>query len=114
MLRRDKISKLIGFAMKSRNLVYGEANCLTAIKSGKAKFVFIASDISSNTEKRLVDKCNFRNIKTSRIFDRYELGNMIGREFAGSIAITDSNFCKGILEQLGGEAIGKEESVYNC
>ena len=100
--------------MKSRNLVYGEYNCLTAIKSSKAKLVFVASDISSNTEKRLIDKCNFRNIKTSRIFNRYELGNMIGKEFTASIAITDNNFCKGILEQLGGEAIGKEESLYNC
>ena len=78
-----------------------------------AELVFIANDVSENTKKRLLDKCNFRNIKTILIFDRYELGNMIGREFSACIAITDNNFCNGILEQLGGEAIGKEESIHN-
>ncbi|MGP1597388.1 L7Ae/L30e/S12e/Gadd45 family ribosomal protein [Peptoanaerobacter stomatis] len=113
-MNKEKISKLVGFAMKSRNLTFGENNCLTSIKSKKAKLVFIANDVSENTKKRLLDKCNFRNIKTILIFDRYELGNMIGREFSACLAITDNNFCNGILEQLGGEAIGKEESIYNC
>jgi len=48
-VNKKKISALLGFAMKSRKLVYGEQNTLNAIKSNKAKIVFIASDISDNT-----------------------------------------------------------------
>ena len=112
-MNKQKISRLIGLAMRSRNLVYGESNCLNA-KSEKAKLVFIASDSSENTRKRLEDKSNFRNIKTSSIFDRYELGKIIGKEFSVCVAITDKNFSNGILDELGGEAIGKEESLHNC
>ena len=113
-MNKQKISRLIGLAMRSRNLVYGESNCLNAIKSEKAKLVFIASDSSENTRKKLEDKSNFRNIKTSSIFDRYELGKIIGKEFSVCVAITDKNFSNGILDELGGEAIGKEESLHNC
>lgn len=99
--------------MRSRKLVYGEYNTLKAIKIGKAKLVFLASDSSQNTEKRLLDKSKYRNIETSRIFDRYELGAIIGKEFSICMAITDKNFVDGIKKYLGGETIGKEESIYN-
>ena len=113
MINKEKISRLIGLAMRSRKLTYGEHSTLEAIKSGKAKIVFIANDLSENTEKRLLDKSNYRNITTSRIFDRYELGNIIGKEFSSCIAIIDTNFANGIKEYLGGQTIGKEESIHN-
>lgn len=110
-MNKEKISRLLGLAMRSRNLVFGESNCLNAIKSSKAKLVFISSDASENTRKRLQDKCSFRNIHTSGVFDRYELGKIIGKDFSVCIAVTDKNFCNGILSELGGEAIGKEKSL---
>ena len=112
-MNKKKISALLGFAMKSRKLVYGEQNTLNAIKSNKAKIVFIASDISDNTRKRLVDKSNYRNIPINSTFDRYELGRIIGKEFAGCLAVTDKNFFEGIMKYIGGENIGKEESLHN-
>ena len=110
-MNKEKISKLVGFAMKSRNLTFGENNCLTSIKSKKAKIVFIASDASGNTAKRLRDKANYRGIVICDIFSRDELGKAIGEQERVSICINDKGFAKAIMELLGGENYGENKSI---
>ena len=110
-LNKEKILALIGFAYKSRKLVSGEGITLEYIKSNKAKLVFIASDASENTRKRISDKCNFRSIELVDIFTRYEIGKAIGKEERVAVGITDQNFADSIKKLLGGGAYAKNESL---
>lgn len=98
----EKIKRLLGLAMRSRNLVAGEYISLDNIKRSKAKLVIISEDISENTKKRIINKCNYRNIPFVSLFDRNELGNILGKEMAVVVAVTDKNFAEGIINELGG------------
>lgn len=98
----EKIKRLLGLAMRSRNLVAGEYISLDNIKRSKAKLVIISEDISENTKKRIINKCNYRKIPFVSLFDRNELGNILGKEMAVVVAVTDKNFAEGIINELGG------------
>ena len=56
----SKVLTLIGFAYKSRKMVSGEGITLEAIKKNKVKLVFLASDASENTRKRMERSINRR------------------------------------------------------
>ena len=112
-MNKAKIQTLLGFAMKSGKLSLGENAVLETIKFGKAKIVFIASDASQNTSKRLLDKSNYRHIPVCMDLDRYELGKAIGREYCMSIALKDKNFALGIKKEMGGNAIDEKEDICN-
>lgn len=112
-MNKVKIQRLLGLAMRSGKLSLGEYACLDTIKSGKAKYVFIANDASDNTKKRLNDKSNYRGLPVCMEFDRYELGQAIGRQYCMSIAVKDRNFAQGIARETGGNAIEEKKDIYN-
>ena len=108
---KNKVLTLIGFAKKCGKAFSGEEITLEKIKSKKAKIVFIASDASGNTAKRLRDKANYRGIVICDIFSRDELGKAIGEQERVSICINDKGFAKAIMELLGGENYGENKSI---
>ena len=108
---KNKVLTLIGFAKKCGKAFSGEEITLEKIKSKKAKIVFIASDASGNTVKRLRDKANYRGIVICDIFSRDELGKAIGKQERVSICINDKGFAKAIMELLGGENYGENKSI---
>lgn len=64
----DRLLQLLGICMRARQLVSGEEQVLKAIQQQKAKLVFIGSDISQLTQKKLTDKSHFYEIpETKRI-----------------------------------------------
>ena len=85
----SKVLTLIGFAYKSRKMVSGEGITLESIKKNKVKLVFLASDASENTRKRIKDKCSYRDIPVSEELDRLQIGNAIGKDERVVIGITD-------------------------
>ncbi|CBH21811.1 Ribosomal protein [Acetoanaerobium sticklandii] len=104
----SKVLTLIGFAYKSRKMVSGEGITLEAIKKNKVKLVFLASDASENTRKRIKDKCSYRDIPVSEELDRQQIGNAIGKDERVVIGITDEGFSQSMLKLLGGGAYAKD------
>ena len=104
----SKVLTLIGFAYKSRKMVSGEGITLEAIKKSKVKLVFLASDASENTRKRIKDKCSYRDIPVSEELDRLQIGNAIGKDERVVIGITDEGFSQSMLKLLGGGAYAKD------
>lgn len=100
---KEKISTLLGFAKKSRNLSLGEGISLEQIKKKKAKLVFLASDAGPNTAKRINDKAAFYQIPLSTIFNRFELGKIFGDDEKVVVAVTDNGFANRMKELLGGD-----------
>ena len=104
----SKVLTLIGFAYKSRKMVSGEGITLEAIKKNTVKLVFLASDASENTRKRIKDKCSYRDIPVSEELDRLQIGNAIGKDERVVIGITDEGFSQSMLKLLGGGAYAKD------
>lgn len=111
---KNKIDTMIGFARKSRNIVSGEGICLEKIRSKKAKIVFLASDAGPNTEKRIIDKAKHNNIPVSRIYNRTELGKLVGTEEKVVIAVIDKGFAERIKELLGGDDSEHYQNISTC
>lgn len=96
----QKCIQLLGLANKARKIVTGEDLVLTEVKSKRAKMVFLASDASANTEKKMTDKCTYYGIQVIRNFDRVSLGTAIGKEARVSLAVLDAGFAKKMIQIL--------------
>ena len=89
-------------------MISEERITLEAIKKNKVKLVFLASDASENTRKRIKDKCSYRDIPVSEELDRLQIGNAIGKDERVVIGITDEGFSQSMLKLLGGGAYAKD------
>ena len=73
-------------------------------RSGGKQFdvvVLEASDTSSNTHKKISDKCVYYNVKHIRLDATCEiLGKAVGKRAAAVVAIADENFCRAVLLKL--------------
>jgi ribosomal protein L7Ae-like RNA K-turn-binding protein len=66
--------------------------------------VIEASDTSENTHKKISDKCAYYKAMHIRIESDCEiLGKAVGKSATATVAITDRNFCRAILEKLNGK-----------
>jgi len=86
--------QLLGLAARARKTISGEELVVKEIRNGNAKLVFLASDASANTSKKIQDKCTFYKVEYYVFGDRYDLGHATGKEARVAIAITDSGFAK--------------------
>ena len=91
---------MIGLAMKAGKISSGEYQTEYSVKIGKAFFVIIASDASTNTRKKFQNMCDFYEVECISKYTKEELGQMIGREYRACLAINDSGFAQSIKQQL--------------
>lgn len=101
----DRIMNAFGLAKRAGKCVMGTEMCVENIRSKKAKLVIAASDLSSNTIKRLTDSCNYHNVEL--IFanaDKMLLGQKLGKKNGtSSAAILDEGFvniCRKIYNEV--------------
>lgn len=66
----------------------------------RAHLVIVASDASDNTKKHFSDMCAYRKVPYAEYADKTSLGHAIGKEFRASLAVTDENLAKLILNKL--------------
>ena len=96
----DRLLQLLGICMRARQLVSGEEQVLKAIQQSKANLVFIGSDISPLTKKKLTDKGLFYEIPTTEAYTAAQLTQAIGLHRA-TIAVMDAGFAKKMITLLG-------------
>ncbi len=93
----DKFYNMLGFAMKSGNIVSGEHTCEMNLPTRKISLLIIAEDASENTRERfefLAEKNNCKYI----IFDKKEnLSKAIGKYNRNVYGITNKKFSREIL-----------------
>ena len=86
----NKINSYIGFAIKSRKVVYGADNIL---KSNACKLVIISDALAQNTQQKLQTK----NIKIITVPESdYQTLNLKGL----AVAITDSSLAQAIINNI--------------
>lgn len=99
-MKPDKVLSMTGIAAKAGNIVSGEFSTEKAVKSMQAYLVMVASDASDNTKKHFSDMCAYRNVPYFEYADKDRLGNCIGKELRASLAVTNENLAKTIIEKL--------------
>ena len=91
---------LLGLANRARKIISGEELSLKEIRSRKAKLVLVSKDASTNTVKKITDKCRSYDVPFRMIENREMLGHAIGKEARVVVAILDGGFAKKMLTLL--------------
>lgn len=96
----EKLKSMLGFAQKSGNLVSGMDSCEIAMKKGKLKLLFIASDAANNTMDKASSMCKYREIPYSTLFTKEELSQAIGKFNRTVVGIVDEKFANRLKELI--------------
>lgn len=99
MENKQKVLQLLGLARRARKVETGVDLALAAVRSGKAKLVFCASDAGKNTIKKMTDKCQSYAVMCSLDLTQIELSDAIGSK-RSVVAVTDTGFSKKFMELL--------------
>ena len=70
---------------------------ITSIQKNVAQIVFLATDASLETIKRIEDKCNYYNIKCVKLFNTEELNNACGKNNIKVLSINDKGFYESVI-----------------
>ncbi|MDB7100895.1 YlxQ-related RNA-binding protein [Enterococcus mundtii] len=100
-MNRQKAKNLIGLAMRAGKMITGEELTIGDIRRQKAKIVFVASDASENTRKKIKDKSSYYEVPCFELFSEEEITQMIGKP-RKVIGITDTGFAKKVKELIEG------------
>lgn len=95
----NKFLGMLGLAARARKTVVGTELVTDRIKSGKGvQFVLIASDVSSNTLKKIVNTCEYYEVEYKQTeFTRDEISRAVGKScYTSAVAIIDRNFSDAI------------------
>ncbi|AST97551.1 ribosomal protein L7AE family protein [Niallia circulans] len=100
MSNDKKLLSLLGLCQRAGQLVTGEELVLAAIRKQELSMVILAGDASSNTEKKIKDKCGYYKIPVYQTSDRFALGQAIGKETRVAIGVRSEGFAKKIAALL--------------
>lgn len=96
----EKTRGFLGLAMKAGALAVGDGRATERIRRGEAHLIIISSDASENTRKKYGNMSDFRQVPILTLdIDRFELGSLLGRDFAVTLAVCDKGFAEGLLSR---------------
>lgn len=96
-MNEQKLVSLLGMAQKAGKVAAGEFAVDKAVKSGKAKLLLLATDISENTRKSYRDMSVYYKIPCYEGLPKQQLGLCIGKDKRAALAIIDQGFAKAVL-----------------
>ena len=99
-MKQEKWMSLLGLAYRARKVISGEELVIKEIRSRRAKVVLLSKDASSNTEKKITDKCHFYKVPICRVENRTQLGEAIGKDSRVVVAVQDDGFAKKLISLL--------------
>lgn len=99
-MNKNSILSMLSLAAKAGKVVSGEFSTEKAVKTGKGFLVVLAEDASDNTKKKFSNMCAFYEVPLVAVAPKEELGRAIGKEFRASLAVTDADFTKAILQKM--------------
>lgn len=104
--RKKKFAGLLGIAKKAGRVIAGTNLVTDAVRSGsvsKCPFgVFMASDVSDNTRKRITNCCTYYEVPLYDIpLTITEIGDAIGKSGSTSaVGITDPGLCDALVKLI--------------
>ncbi|MGM8214511.1 YlxQ family RNA-binding protein [Bacillaceae bacterium W0354] len=91
---------LLGLAYRANKILLGEDSIIKDLQSKKVKLLIIAHDASSNTRKKLTDKCKSYSTPYKIVGTRDELSHAIGKQNRVAFAILDEGFANKLLQLI--------------
>ena len=92
-----KIKAYLGFAKKSRNIIYGVDDIIKQIK--RCEVILISDALASSSQDKLLSAAKKQNIKNYIIAEN-EFVQKLDNMFIKAIAITDKNLSDAIKKEL--------------
>lgn len=99
----DKLLNFLGLCRRAGKLTVGNDVVIDDVVKGNSKLVIVASDISKNTEKKILlncHKCNVKVLKLNRTKD--ELSYAIGK-YSTVVSVTDQGFAQKLAQLITNE-----------
>ena len=96
----DRVLSMLGLAARGRNVVRGEFQTESAVKTGQAMVVLVAEDASKNTKKLFLDKCSFYEVPVYIYGTKESLGRAIGRQERSSVGVTNEGLAESVKKNL--------------
>lgn len=96
----NKVLNYIGLAKRAKRIVLGTDSTIKMMQKNKVKFLFVASDASTATKDKLVNKAFFYNIAVNLDFTQEELSNALGVLSIKIVGILDDGFKNMIQREL--------------
>ncbi len=99
----DKLLGAMGLARRAGKLIIGGELCEEYIRAGRTELVFLCSDMSENSEKKLHAAMRARGVPYIALpLQKDELATKFGKKsFAVACALTDKGFVKIVYKALG-------------
>lgn len=90
---QDRFLMAVGLARRAGQAVFGTEQVRDTAKSGKAKLIIVASDVSENTKKEIFDTAAFYKTECiSLCYTMAQLSSAAGLlRSTSSVAVTDDN-----------------------
>lgn len=96
----NKILGMIGLAKRAGKITSGEFLCEKAVKDGQSRLIIIASDISENAKKQILNACNYYRVEYIEYSSSAELGKAIGADSRMVVSVNDDSFKNAILSKI--------------
>jgi len=100
----EKIRSLLTMAVKAGSLAAGASAVDDALQKGRVEMLIFAGDVSEGTREKLCSG-NPLPSRQATLFTRDEMGQMVGRELVGVVAILEKGFADAVgseVERLKG------------
>ena len=96
----NKFLGMLGLAKRAGKITSGEFLSEQSIKNGQSRLIIIASDISENGKKDIVNACSYYGVEYKEIGTSEELGKAVGEDRRMVISVNDDNFRNAILSKI--------------
>ena len=106
---RDSLA-LLGMARRAGALAYGTGSTKRALKEGRARLILFAQDASETQRDKVMKLLRHGTTPRATLGTREALGLAVGSAPVSAVAVTDSEFAKELVAQLG---VGPEVPVEN-
>ncbi len=107
----DKLLNFLGLCRRAGKLVTGNDVVTEEVAGKKAKLVLVSSDISKNTEKKILIACHRNDVKALKLPRNTEQLSIAIGKFCAVAAVMDTGFAKKLTELIQNEK--QEENVYD-
>jgi predicted RNA-binding protein YlxR (DUF448 family) len=95
------LANLLGMARKSASFIAGSNAVLDALTRKTAlAVILLAADISPQIGEKVRRKAEFRSIKVVELFDKVELGRILGRAERSVVGLPDGKLADAFLKDL--------------
>ncbi len=99
----DKLLNFLGLCRRAGKLVIGKEVVTEEVARRKVKLVLVSSDISKNTEKKILIACQRNDVKALKLPRKKEQISAAIGKFCAVAAVMDAGFAKKLIELIQNE-----------